>query len=106
MWLDNHPKDATKSLLILDTEGLNHVSGASEVDIWIFILSILLSTVFVYNQSGVIDANSVHGLKLACDLTDHVKSKTSSGMIYIIIYNLIMCYLFVPPFQMKETLWN
>ena len=99
MWLDDHPKDTTKSLLILDTEGLNHVSGTSKVDIWIFILSILLSTVFVYNQNGVIDANSVHGLKLACDLTDHVKSKTSSGRWYFIISNCMMCTYFLLPFR-------
>ena len=100
MWLDDHPKDASKSLLILDTEGLNHVSGTSEVDIWIFILSILLSTVFVYNQLGVIDANSVHGLKLACDLTDHVKSKTSSGRSNL-LHNqqLYDVYLFLPFFR-------
>ena len=45
---------------------------------WIFILSILLSTVFVYNIKQVIDANSVKGLKLAVNLARHVKAKAAA----------------------------
>ena len=98
MWLGDHPKDPSKSIMVIDTEGkyifqflqkvvwfqlisklgLNHAKGSSSVDMWIFILSILLSTVFVYNIKQVIDANSVKGLKLAVNLARHVKAKSAA----------------------------
>ena len=98
MWLGDHPKDPSKSIMVIDTEGkyifqflqkivvfqlistigLNHAKGSSSIDMWIFILSILLSTVFVYNIKQVIDANSVKGLKLAVNLARHVKAKSAA----------------------------
>lgn len=46
-------------LLILDTEGLNSISRNNTIDSKIFSLSILLSSLFVYNQLGHIDEQSI-----------------------------------------------
>ncbi len=78
MWLRDHPTDNTKALMILNTEGINHTDGDATVDMEIFILAILLSTVFVYNVKSTIDANSIRGLILASELSEHVKCRPSS----------------------------
>ena len=38
--------------LLLDTEGLNSTDRALETDVKVFALSILLSSVFIFNQIG------------------------------------------------------
>ena len=42
-------------MIIIDTEGLNSVQRDINVDVKIFALSVLLSSVFIYNSLGHID---------------------------------------------------
>jgi hypothetical protein len=46
-------------MVVIDTEGLYSVQRDIEVDMKLFSLSILLSSMFVYNQLGHIDENSL-----------------------------------------------
>ena len=79
MGLVDHPLDKNKSLLILDTEGLNHPDGGREIDTWIFTLTTLLSETLIFNVMRNIDDDAIKILKIVCTLTNHVKVKTSSG---------------------------
>lgn len=80
MWLGDHPKDPeNKALLLLDTEGLHDPEKGSKThDTWIFTLSVLLSSVLIYNSKGTVDANALDGLYLASQLTEHVTVKTGN----------------------------
>ena len=51
IWLWNKPVDITSELvmLLMDTEGLASTERSTNVDIKIFSLSILLSSIFLYN---------------------------------------------------------
>ena len=63
---DNH------IMLLLDTEGLASTERSTNVDIKIFTLSILLSSLFIYNQMGPITENSLEDLSLIANLTNHI----------------------------------
>jgi hypothetical protein len=52
MWNKLVPLSDDVDALLLDTEGLGSTDRTFEVDIKIFALSILLSSVFVFNQIG------------------------------------------------------
>ena len=56
-------------MLLLDTEGLASTERSTNIDIKIFSLSILLSSLFVYNQMGPITENSLEELSLVANLT-------------------------------------
>lgn len=47
------------SMIIIDTEGLNSVQRDINVDVKIFALSVLLSSVFIYNSLGHIDEKAL-----------------------------------------------
>uniref|UniRef100_A0A803T2Q6 GB1/RHD3-type G domain-containing protein n=1 Tax=Anolis carolinensis TaxID=28377 RepID=A0A803T2Q6_ANOCA len=56
MWCLPHPLRADQALVLLDTEGLGDVEKSNtENDSWIFALSVLLSSTFVYNSMGTIN---------------------------------------------------
>ena len=69
IWIGDHPRDRSKALVLLDTEGLNDVEkGNKSHDIQIFTLAILLSSIFVYNCPNAIGADTLEGLELASEL--------------------------------------
>ena len=79
MWVRDFPDDPTKALLLLDTEGLHDPGKASAThDAQIFTLTVLLSSVLVYNIKGTIDASSLDGLHLATELTSHISTKAGA----------------------------
>jgi hypothetical protein len=59
-------------MILIDTEGLASTERSTNVDIKIFSLSILLSSVFIYNQMGPITENSIEDLSLVANLTNYI----------------------------------
>lgn len=59
-------------MLLIDTEGLASTERSTNVDIKIFALSILLSSLFVYNQMGPITESSLEDLALVGNLSTHI----------------------------------
>lgn len=45
----------------------------------IFCLAVLLSSIFMYNQIGAIDAIAIERLAMVCELTMRMKAKTVPG---------------------------
>ena len=69
--------------ILLDTEGLGSTERTTNTDIKIFALSILLSSLFIYNCIGTISEYTLDDLNLVCNLTEHIhvnKSKVESGI--------------------------
>ncbi len=59
-------------MLLIDTEGLSSTERSTNIDIKIFSLSILLSSIFIYNQMGPINENSLEDLSLVGNLTNYI----------------------------------
>lgn len=59
-------------MLLMDTEGLASTERSTNVDIKIFTLSLLLSSVFIYNQMGPITENSLEELSLVANLSNYI----------------------------------
>ncbi len=49
----------------------------------VFSLAVLLSSTFVYNQLGAIDAIAIERLAMVCELAKHIKQKAGSGQGYM-----------------------
>ncbi|XP_077192879.1 guanylate-binding protein 7-like isoform X2 [Paroedura picta] len=78
MWCRPHPKKPDHTLVLLDTEGLGDVEKSNvENDSWVFALSILLSSTFVYNSMGTIDQFALEKLHYVTELTELIKVKAS-----------------------------
>lgn len=60
-------------MLLLDTEGLASTERSTNVDIKIFSLSLLLASLFVYNQMGPITENAIEELSLVANLTNYIR---------------------------------
>lgn len=74
IWVGDHPGDMSKTLVLLDTEGLNDVEkGDKSHDLQILTLSILLSSIFVCNCPSAIGADTLEGLELASSLAKDCK---------------------------------
>eukprot|EP00826_Nyctotherus_ovalis_P003519 TRINITY_DN10719_c0_g1_i1.p1 TRINITY_DN10719_c0_g1~~TRINITY_DN10719_c0_g1_i1.p1 ORF type:complete len:876 (+),score=306.37 TRINITY_DN10719_c0_g1_i1:107-2734(+) len=65
--------------LILDAEGLNSTERSANTDTRLFVLSLLLSSLFVYNSRGHITETSIEDLALVTKLSKdiHVRSTDS-----------------------------
>ena len=74
MWSEPIPVNDETEALLLDTEGLHAAEGDSSVDAKIFTLSVLLASVFVFNQIGHITEGSLEELSFVLQLTDMVSS--------------------------------
>ncbi|XP_006140240.1 guanylate-binding protein 2 [Tupaia chinensis] len=78
MWCMPHPKKPNHTLVLLDTEGLGDVEkGDNQNDSWIFALAILLSSTFVYNNTGTIDQQAMDKLHYVTELSDQIRAKSS-----------------------------
>lgn len=73
MWNKLIPLNEDVDALLLDTEGLNSTDRTLDVDVKIFALSILLSSVFVFNQIGHITEQSIEDLSVVVRLTDELR---------------------------------
>lgn len=65
-------------LIIMDTEGFGGVNEGHNHDTRIFLFSILLSSLFVYNSVGSIDENALQALSLIVNLAKEVQ-KSEKG---------------------------
>lgn len=73
MWNKLVPLSQDVDALLLDTEGLNSTDRTLDIDIKIFSLSILLSSIFVFNQIGHITEQSIEDLSVVLQLTNSLK---------------------------------
>jgi hypothetical protein len=62
------------NLILLDTEGLSSPDSETETDNKIFVLSLLLSSLFLYNTKGVIDRDAIKKLAIMTDLSNFINS--------------------------------
>lgn len=65
------------SLVLLDCEGIDAYDQTGTYSAQIFSLAILLSSLFVYNQMGVIDEAALDCLSLVSEMTKHSHVKAS-----------------------------
>ncbi|XP_029414430.1 guanylate-binding protein 1-like [Nannospalax galili] len=80
MWCMPHPHKSDHTLVLLDTEGLGDVEkGDNQNDCWIFALTVLLSSTFVYNSVGAINQQAMDQLHYVTELTKRIRSKSSPG---------------------------
>ncbi|XP_067318173.1 guanylate-binding protein 1-like [Anolis sagrei] len=78
MWCHPHPHQSDRTLVLLDTEGLEDTGkGNTQNDAWIFALAILLSTTLVYNSKGTIDQNALDQLHYVSELTQKIRVTSS-----------------------------
>ncbi|XP_015752495.1 PREDICTED: guanylate-binding protein 6-like isoform X3 [Acropora digitifera] len=66
------------SIVLLDSEGINAVGGEGSDDNQIFTLSVLLSSVLIYNSSGVPERQNLAGLEFIAKLSHRVKLRSSN----------------------------
>ncbi|XP_061452504.1 guanylate-binding protein 1-like [Rhineura floridana] len=79
MWCRPHPQKPDHTLVLLDTEGLGDVEKSNtKNDTWIFALSLLLSSTFVYNSMHTIDHYALGNLHYVSELTELIKVKASA----------------------------
>ena len=77
LWVGDHPRDRSKALVLLDTEGLSDPGkGDKEHDAKLFMVSILLSSILVYNSKNTIDDHALETLNLVTKLTEHIQQTT------------------------------
>uniref|UniRef100_A0A8C8ULL0 GB1/RHD3-type G domain-containing protein n=1 Tax=Peromyscus maniculatus bairdii TaxID=230844 RepID=A0A8C8ULL0_PERMB len=64
MWCVPHPQKPGHTLVLLDTEGLEDIEkGDNQNDCWIFALSVLLSSTFIYNSIRTINQQAMGQLQ-------------------------------------------
>lgn len=69
--------------IVLDAEGLNSTDRSTNTDVKLFALSLLLSSLFIYNSRGHITESSIEDLSLVINLTQHIhvkKTESESGV--------------------------
>ncbi|XP_021017895.1 guanylate-binding protein 6-like isoform X2 [Mus caroli] len=78
MWCVPHPTKPDHTLVLLDTEGLGDVEkGDPKNDSWIFALSVLLSSTFIYNSMSTINHQALEQLHYVTELTELIRVKSS-----------------------------
>ena len=68
---------AKADLLFMDTEGISALDADDTHDARIFTLSLLLSSVFLYNSTGALDETTMQTLSLMSKVTASVKMNTA-----------------------------
>ncbi|ORZ35050.1 guanylate-binding protein [Catenaria anguillulae PL171] len=66
-------KDRSMTLVLLDTEGLGSFTKSKTYDVKMFSLSVLLSSMFLYNSMGSIDESALDRLSLVAELSNHIR---------------------------------
>lgn len=70
---------------LLDTEGFGSIEQDSSYDGKIFLLSLLLSNVMLYNSFGAIDENSIAKLGLVCSQAHLINPKFADVQLFWIL---------------------
>lgn len=63
------------AILVLDTEGLNSIFWDKHIDGYIMGIVLILSSVFIYNNFGVINEKELEELAAAIELTSWLNEK-------------------------------
>lgn len=71
-------KGESVDLLFMDTEGISALDADDTHDVRIFTLSLLLSSVFLYNSTGALDETTMQTLSLMSKVTSTVKMRSST----------------------------
>jgi hypothetical protein len=67
-------KDEMINVVVMDSEGLGSTEEDINHDLRLFSLTLLLSSMFIYNTLGAIDEHAIDSLGLVLKLCDHLKS--------------------------------
>ncbi|GBF98848.1 hypothetical protein Rsub_11452 [Raphidocelis subcapitata] len=67
------------NLLLVDCEGIDAVDQGAQHSAQIFSLAVLLSSVFVYNSLGAIDAVALERLAMVCELAKRIKDRSAAA---------------------------
>ncbi|XP_043940423.1 guanylate-binding protein 1-like [Protopterus annectens] len=79
VWPVSHPNDPHRTVILIDTEGLGDIEkGSKDHDCWIFVLSILLSSILIFNTQSTISHEGFEQLHFVSNMTDLVKTKVHS----------------------------
>lgn len=79
LWMWNQPVSINSEVdaFLIDTEGLHSVDRHTDLDSKIFTLSILLSSVFIFNSLGHITESSIEELSLVTNLAKLLRLRNS-----------------------------
>ena len=78
LWKGDFFDDPSRALILLDTEGLDDPEkGDATHDMNLFVIALMLSSLFVYNTKGTIDAKSIDGLRYAAEMGDFIRADTA-----------------------------
>jgi hypothetical protein len=80
MWdtpIKHKNKHGKLHVLFLDTEGINSFDSSSASDNMIFVISLLLSSLFLYNTLNVIDREAIRKLGVMANLANHINNLAS-----------------------------
>ncbi|XP_045173788.2 guanylate-binding protein 3-like [Mercenaria mercenaria] len=100
VWCVIHPNESNHVLVLLDTEGLaNPRKPDKEYDQKIFTLTVLMSSVLIYNLKGVFDSDALDKLSFITKLSANIQAfknvtlgqQETTEMIRFISPTLILC---------------
>ncbi|EGG23385.1 hypothetical protein DFA_05517 [Cavenderia fasciculata] len=78
IWMSTEVIDrGSHAVLLLDAEGMNHVSSSHNSDNAIFLLSMLLSSTFIYNSKNLTTASDIDQISVVCKLNQSFKIKVN-----------------------------
>lgn len=72
MWIWGEPinLESTTKTILIDTEGLFSLNWDEKFDTTLFLFSMLISSVLIYNTFGSIEESAIHKLAFVGDLAD------------------------------------
>ena len=80
IWIYSKPKVIQgTSIFFIDTEGLGAYDEEINHDTKIFLIAILISSIFIFNSHGTIDENSINTLDFIINLSKHIKVSQNNG---------------------------
>ena len=81
---------------LIDTEGLGAYDEEVNHDSKIFLISILISSLFIFNSFGTIDENAINSLSFVVNLSNTIKLKSSFNHIedLVPIFNIVSFIFF------------
>ena len=81
--------------LVMDAEGLNSVERTVETDHKLFALSVLLSSLFIYNHRSHLTENSLEDLSVVINLTQHIHIKKGDSEDGLQFHNFFPNFIWV-----------
>jgi hypothetical protein len=96
IWIWNRPiygsdkEGKPVPILVIDSEGLNAIDVESNHDSRVFSLLLLLSSIFIFNQNGAIDEDSIEMISYIAQLTNHIQMTVNNDNVDYEDYRAIM----------------